>query len=99
MGARLLYDGDRQVGVQETFTCAHCNRVKPKYTWNGRKLEIIRCGGCSSASKPAYICRECASTGVCMAYEKRIDLVEVGKAKHAIDAGLSREAFRRSLGS
>jgi len=97
VGARLLYDGTREVGVQETFTCAHCNRPKPRYTWNGRKLEIVRCAGCSGA-KPAYICQDCAKTGVCSSFEKKLDEIEAGRLRGLIERFDSRQRFLRSMG-
>ena len=102
MAAQLLYDGSRQVAIREEARCAHCQRGVPRFTWNGRKLEVIRCAGCSSDRAAAYLCQACARdmavTGRCLSYERKLDMVAAGRAREIIDAGLSRRAFLRSMG-
>lgn len=59
--------GGRQV-IIETFTCHHCNAPKRRTTFDGKRLDVIRCGGCHE-----LICQPCAETRRCMPFEKKLD--------------------------
>lgn len=73
----LLIASESGTTENDTFGCAHCNRVV--VTKAGRPAEESG-GWCLHCSK--CICHGCATVGRCTPFEKKLDLIE--KRAHSL---------------
>lgn len=75
-------DGTRDDRACDTITCAHCNSVA--FVKPGPEPGTGFCRSCMQ-----HVCGPCADLGKCVPFEKQIE---------AIERGISRERFLRSVG-
>lgn len=77
-------EGTRENRVRDTITCVHCNGVVFVDPKPGAEPNHGFCLKCMS-----QICGPCADLNTCVPFEKQLE---------AIERGISRQQFFRSLG-
>jgi hypothetical protein len=93
MGARLIYDGSREVSCVETFTCPHHNTIHDRYTADGRKRDLPYCRKCMRPVCELCVIIESRGGDMCVPYEKKLDRLE-----RRLAAARAREGLLKACG-
>jgi hypothetical protein len=89
VGAFLDYDpASGRTKVTPTFTCCHCQAIRPKRDELGKPLPFAMCHQCW-----APVCEACHADGRCRPWEKRCEEFEA-----RVNRQLARGAMFRGLG-